>query len=146
MAETGAAELLVRRYLEELFDQPDSDVYDEILATDYVEHAPAPFSDVEPGRVDGPSATRATVHWLLAQFPDLRFTVEACVTEADLVAVLVMGQGTNLGAIGTIPPTGRAFSSRSTHWFRIRDGRLAEHWATRDDLTSMLQLGVIDRQ
>ena len=42
-----------------------------------------------------------------------------------------------------MPPTGRFFSAEQTHWFRVEDGRLAEHWATRDDLTAMLQLGVI---
>jgi hypothetical protein len=49
-------------------------------------------------------------------------------------------------ALGPMPPTGRSFSSRSSHWFRVADGRLAEHWATRDDLTSMIQMGVIVRQ
>ena len=42
-----------------------------------------------------------------------------------------------------VPPTGKCFSSRQTHWFRVADGKLAEHWATRDDLRTMLQLGVI---
>jgi predicted ester cyclase len=42
-----------------------------------------------------------------------------------------------------VPPTGKGFSSRQTHWFRVADGKLAEHWATRDDLRTMIQLGVI---
>jgi hypothetical protein len=44
-----------------------------------------------------------------------------------------------------VPPTGRRFAAHQTHWFRAAGGRLAEHWATRDDLTAMLQLGVIRR-
>ncbi len=42
-----------------------------------------------------------------------------------------------------MPPTGKRFSSRQSHWYRVVDGKLAEHWATRDDLPTMLQLGVI---
>jgi hypothetical protein len=42
-----------------------------------------------------------------------------------------------------VPPTGREFAAGQSHWFRIENGRLAEHWAVRDDLTAMLQLGVI---
>jgi hypothetical protein len=44
-----------------------------------------------------------------------------------------------------MPPTGRHFSSRACHWYRVENGKLAEHWATRDDLTTMLQLGVTRR-
>ena len=29
------------------------------------------------------------------------------------------------------------------HRFRVADGKLAEHWATREDLVAMLQLGVV---
>ena len=42
-----------------------------------------------------------------------------------------------------IPPTGKRFVARQTHWFRVREDKLAEHWATREDLPAMLQLGVI---
>ena len=139
--ELGSA--MARRYFEDIFDRQDLAVCDEILADDYVEHAPAPFGQGEPGAVNGPTATRETARWLLAQFPDLRFVIEAVVAADDIIAVRVFGTGTNLGPIGPIPATGRSFASRSSHWFRVRDGRLAEHWAIRDDLTTMLQLGVV---
>ena len=116
-----------------------------LVTTDVcLEHAVAPFGRVAPGQVDGPSHLRQTAEWLLAQFPDLRMTVMSLVSEGDMVAVRVRSEGTNLGPLnGVIPPTGRRFSAEQSHWFRIEDGRLAEHWATRDDLTAMLQLGVL---
>jgi predicted ester cyclase len=62
----------------------------------------------------------------------------------DLVAVRVLSEGTNLGPLnGVAPPTGKRFAARQSHWFRVEDGRLAEHWATREDLVAMLQLGVV---
>jgi len=71
--------------------------------------------------------------------------VELLVADGDLVAALVVTSGTNLGTLnGIVPPTGRRFTARQTHWFRVRDGRLSEHWATRDDLSTMLQLGVVE--
>ena len=39
------------------------------------------------------------------------------------------------------PPRGRNFAVTQTHWFRMRDGRVAEHWANRDDLGMGQQLG-----
>ena len=87
---------------------------------------------------------RQTAQWLLAQFPDLQMTIEAMVAEWDTVAVRVLSEGTNLGPLnGVMPPSGKRFAARQSHWFRVENGKLAEHWATREDLVAMLQLGVV---
>ena len=73
-------------------------------------------------------------------------TIEAIASEGDVVAARVLTEGTDLGKLnGVVPPTGKHFSARQSHWFRVEAGKLAEHWATRDDLTVMLQLGVVPR-
>ena len=137
---------LARRYFEEIFNQRDFDVADEIMADDYIEHAMAPFGDSEPGRVQGPKATQETAARLFAQYPDMQMHLEALISEGDTVAVRVLSEGTNLGKLnGVMPPTGKRFSARQSHWFRIENGKLAEHWATREDLPAMLQLGVVRR-
>ena len=60
------------------------------------------------------------------------------------MAVRVLSEGTNSGPLnGVVPPTGKRFSARQSYWYRVVDGKLAEHWATREDLPAMLQLGVI---
>ena len=140
-----AGEHLVRSWVA-MFNTGDGSDADQIAADDYVEHALAPFGRAEPGPVRGPEHLRAAAAWLLDQFPDLRMTIELLVADGDLVAAMITSTGTNLGRLnGVMPPTGRPFSARQSHWFRIRDGRLAEHWATRDDLDAMLQLGVLER-
>jgi len=135
---------LVRRHFEEIFNRRNLHVCDEVVAEDYVEHALAPFGSTEPGRVNGPATMRATSEWLLGQFPDMHMTIEAIVSEGDLVACRIVSEGTNLGPMNPmVPPTGKRFTARQSHWFRIAGNKLAEHWATRDDLSAMLQLGVI---
>jgi len=135
---------LVRRHFEQMWNGRDFAACADLMAEDYVEHAAAPFTRTAPGRVHGPSAMRETMEWLIAQFPDVSFEVEAMVTEADLVAARVRVTGANLGRLnGFLPASGKAFDYTQSHWFRIADGKLAEHWATRDDLTAMLQLGVV---
>jgi predicted ester cyclase len=141
---SAANKELVRRHFEEFFSRRNLAVAEELLAEDYLEHAVAPFGQAEPGLVDGPVAMRETAEWLLAQFPDLHMRIEAMVAEGDTVAVRVFAEGTNLGPLnGVVPPTGKRFAARQSHWFRIEGGRLAEHWATREDLVAMLQLGVV---
>jgi len=135
---------LVRRHFEEIFNNKNFDACDDLMAEDYTENAVAPFGQAAPGRVNGPQAMRETARWLIAQFPDIRMTVEAIVAEGDTVAARVLSEGTNLGPLNEVmPPTGKSFSARQSHWFRVEGGRLAEHWATREDLPAMLQLGVI---
>ncbi len=139
-----ASHELVRRQFEDVFNRQDFDLCSEVFAEHYIEHAVAPFQDREPGAVNRPTHAREVVEWLRSQFPDLEMTVEAIVSEGDLVAALVRSEGTNTGSLnGVMPPTGKRFSSRQSHWYRVVDGKLAEHWATRDDLPTMLQLGVI---
>jgi predicted ester cyclase len=138
------AKTLVTRYFEELFNRRDLADVGQIVVDDYVEHAAAPFQQAEPGRVNGPETMRQTVKWLTDQFPDIHMTIEALVAEDDLVAARVLTAGTNLGPLnGVIPATGKHFVARQSHWFRVSAGRLAEHWATREDLPAMMQLGII---
>jgi predicted ester cyclase len=143
VVQVPAAAEFVRRWVD-VFNERDFDAYADLAAEAYVEHAISPFGLVQPGLVNGPGHLREVAEWLLAQFPDLRMTPQALVCEGSFVAVRVLSEGTNLGRLnGVMPATGRPFAAEQTHWFRVKDGRLAEHWATRDDLTVMLQLGVI---
>ena len=135
---------LVRQLFEDVFNRQDFAVCDEIVADDYVEHAVAPFGRDEPGAVNGPEHMRNVVAWLRDQFPDVQMQVEAIVADDETVVARVMSTGTNLGKLnGIIPPTGKEFAARQSHWYRVADGKLAEHWAIRDDLITMLQLGVL---
>lgn len=134
---------LIGRWID-VFNERDFDGCRAIGADVYVEHAVAPFGQIEPGVVNGPRHLRETAEWLLAQFPDLRMTILALVVDGNTAAVRVQSEGTNQGPLyGVMPPTGQRFCAQQTHWFRIEDGRLAEHWATRDDLSAMLQLGIL---
>ena len=111
---------LVRRLFEEGFNARATDVFDELIATDYVEHATEPFRNTEPGKVEGPKHMRSVVDWLVEQFPDITMTVEAVVTDGESVVARVLSEGTSLGKLGgVIPPTGKRFSARQSHWYRL---------------------------
>jgi len=136
---------LARRWCEEVFNEKNLAVCDEIAADRYVEHAAAPFERSEPGEVNGPVHMRGVTAWLFEQFPDFRMEIEALIAEGDTVALRVRSEGTNLGKVGGVaPPTGKKFSAGQSHWFRVKGGKLAEHWVTRDDLSAMLQLGLVE--
>lgn len=99
----------------------------------------------------GPQAMYATARWLQAAFADLAWEIHEVVVERDLVAVHCTMSGrqvgdfvtyTEDGAVGDVfPPTGKHFATTQSHWLRVRDGKVVEHWANRDDLGMAQQLG-----
>ena len=40
-----------------------------------------------------------------------------------------------------VPATGRSYTIGEIHWFRLADGKIAEHWHQHDALGLMKQLG-----
>ena len=81
-----------------------------------------------------------------AAFPDVHATIDHLVAEDDLVVSDLTVRGTQHGPFttlqwGTLPPTGRAYAVKHCHWWRIVEGKIAEHWALRDDLGQLRQLG-----
>ena len=99
----------------------------------------------------GPAAFYATALWLRAAYADLRWAIHDVVAEGDLVVVHATMSGRHVGpfvsydAAGrpaqAFPPTGRTFATTQTHWFRLAEGKVIEHWANRDDLGTATQLG-----
>lgn len=128
-------EAVVRRYIEEVWNLHDIDDADELVSPDYLNHAASPENQR--------AGARYSIEWLLSVFPDHRFDVEDAVADEATVAVRGTCSGTHEGELLGIPPTGERFAIQQTHWFRVVDGKLAEHWAVRDDLGMMQQLGVM---
>jgi predicted ester cyclase len=76
------------------------------------------------------------------------------VAEADSVVVRCKVSGTHRGAaklamngglIG-VEPSGRHFEVQHIRWYKVRNGKIVEHYANRDDLGMMQQLGLLPRQ
>jgi predicted ester cyclase len=104
-------------------------------------------------RVPGPASFYSTALWLRAAFADLHYDIHHAVADGDLVVVNSTMNGrhdapwavyTDDGRVDTVfPPTHKTFAMTQSHWFRLQDGRIIEHWANRDDLGMARQVGWI---
>ncbi len=137
---TEANKDLIRRVIDEAFNDGDLDVVAEALAADYLDHQAGPAAP------RGPGAFRGFVIAFRATLPDVEVTVEDLVAEGDRVALRVTWRGTQLGPLGNVPATGLPVEFAGYHVYRIEDGKIAEHWGLQDDLGLLLQLGVIASQ
>jgi steroid delta-isomerase-like uncharacterized protein len=82
-------------------------------------------------------------------FPDQHTTIDRLFAEEDWVIELMTFRGTHLGratvthhGLGGVDPTGKEFSVKQAHFWRIRDGKIIEHEPVRDDLGMHRQLGL----
>jgi steroid delta-isomerase-like uncharacterized protein len=82
------------------------------------------------------------VSGLLGAFPDLRFTVEDQIVAGDRVAIRWSAEGTNSGAFGTVPATGRRVKISGLVLDRVVDGKVAERWEQWDQMGMLQQLGL----
>ena len=76
-------------------------------------------------------------------FPDLHITTDEVVAEGDKVAKVWTANSTHKGELMGIPATGKRIVVKGIEVLRIADGKIAELWASMDNLGMMQQLGVI---
>ena len=65
------------------------------------------------------------------------------IAEDDRVAARVTASARQVGEFMGIPPSGRSYTIGEIHIFRVRGGRIAEHWHQADLLGMMRQLGAL---
>jgi predicted SnoaL-like aldol condensation-catalyzing enzyme len=124
---------LVLRLIDEVFNSGRLSVIDELVHPDYFDHE-APAS-----RALGPKGLRASVQLLHATFAGYRLEPTDVIAADGKVVVRGSASGRHIGSIDEVEATGEESSSPQFHVFRIADGRIIEHWASRDGFTDLQQ-------
>lgn len=138
LADTAQAVLnanVIVRFFHDVLATGDAARAGAFLADDLVDHDAAPGS---PAGADG-VIQKLAVLW--QAFPDGRFTLQEVIAAGDGVAARSLFTGTQHGWFGPVAPTGRRVSVSFSDWYRIADGKVAEHWHTFDEAGLMRQLG-----
>jgi predicted SnoaL-like aldol condensation-catalyzing enzyme len=129
---------VVGDFYEEVFRKHDLTVLDRFMHDDYIQHNP----DVPQGK-----AGFAEFHkGFFVAFPDSCASINRLVAEGNIVFVYNTVTGTHMGEgfLGN-PPTGNRVRYDVVDMFRLRDGRLCEHWDVADTMTLFLQVGAIKK-
>ncbi len=137
----SANKVCVRLHFEQLWNNGKLDRIDGFFAKE--------FMNFGQQQQDGRAIVKHIVTVWRTAFPDLHFQVDSMVEEDDVVMCEVSLEGTHLGEFPLIPPlegpnlppNSRAFKVKHIHRFRLRQGKIVEHLAVRDDLGMFRQLG-----
>ena len=115
----------------------DASVADDVFASEGVIHingSPDPNLSVE--------GFKQMMSGLLSAFPDLRITIEDQFVGGDKVATRWSAEGTNNGAFGPVPATGRRVRISGLILDRVAGGKVVERWEQWDQMSMMQQLGL----
>ena len=115
-------------------------VFDTLIAADFIEH------NVDSSiKSTGRAGYKEFCAKLKAAFPDARFDIKSTVAEDDRVMVYLRMAGTNKGTVITgMAPTGLLLKRYAVEIFKFKDGVVTEHWAVADNLSMMLQIGMME--
>ncbi len=127
---------LVRRFVEEFWNEGNMVTADELMAVDAEIHMPTG----EVVNLDGLKSFASTFR---GSFPDWHSTFEELIAEGDRVAELWTGRGTHRGELQGIPPTGKRVEVPGSVFYRIIEGKIVEFRGQLDMMGMMQQLGAM---
>jgi predicted ester cyclase len=127
--------VLLYRHVINAISRGDTQVLDNILAPNLIDHNPVPMQS--PGR-DG------FKEWMVAarrSFPDLWGRVEDVLVSGDFVIGRVTWRGTQRGSFVGLPPTQKQTTFDAIHIVRFEGPTIAEWWGVANLLAVVNQLG-----
>jgi lactoylglutathione lyase len=108
----------------------------EFVAEDLVQHAAGP---------QGREGLRQTLATLDIDLDHPTATIHRVVAQDDLVVVHLTMHGRHVSSsmplLAAVPPTENAIAWDFIHIWRVADGLIVEHWACRDDVGLLAQVG-----
>ena len=127
---------IVRRLLEEGFNQRNLALFDELYAPNFVYH-------LGSTTIEGVEAFKQFTLMNIASVPDLHFTIEDQVAEGDTVVTRWIVSGTHKGDLMGVPPTGKQATVTGIGINHFANGKIVENWTNMDVLGLLQQLGVV---
>jgi len=130
---------IIRNYfkiIDEAGKTGNASIIDDFLSEDFVEHNPFP----------GISANREGWKQAFKMFAEATpgyHVIDDLIAEDDKVAAHITAYGKHVGTIFGIPATNKEFSMKGIIIWRLRDGKIVEHWLQTDMVRMMIQLGAM---
>jgi steroid delta-isomerase-like uncharacterized protein len=129
--------LVVREFIEETLNKGNVDAAGDYVSDSVVELVPF------PGQGPGLSGLKDVLRGMCIAFPDLRWTIEEQIAEADKVLTRFIWAGTHKAEFLGVPATGHPVSVWRMVIDRLENGKIKDTRILMDVLGLMQQLGVL---
>jgi predicted ester cyclase len=134
-ADGEAYKTLYRTCLETMVNQRQPAAADRCFAENFIEH--------NPNLPQGLAGRRQFLANVLAGFSDYRGEIQEMIAEGDRLVVRTVWTGTQDGPFLGRPASGAKVRFATADFFRIENGKLAEHWDVVDSLPRAVALGLV---
>jgi predicted ester cyclase len=126
----------IREFTRVFKNKHDVDGIDHLFAHDFKHnfHAPLP---------PGLAGFKEVGRMMNAAFPDVVVTELDLIATEDAVAERSSASATNSGPFQGRPPSNLPCQWSEIHIYRMRDGKIVEHWAEVSMLELMMQIGAV---
>jgi predicted ester cyclase len=134
-ADPAANKQLYCDYIENVFNKRQPGVADRYVVDDFVEH--------NPNLPQGLAGKKQFVASVLAGLSDYHGDIQDIAAEGNKLVARVIWTGTQDGPFVGLPPSGNKLRFSTADFFRIDQGKLAEHWDVVDSLPRAIALGLV---
>jgi steroid delta-isomerase-like uncharacterized protein len=135
--------VMTRAQIEAVFARRE-EAYDNLdaaaLAADYADDA------VIESPVSGPhgkAEARQSIDAIFRAFLDLTMTTEALIIDGNHVAHVATFEGTNIGGMFGLPPSGKSFKVPAVFVYEFKNGKIVRERRVYDFTGMLLQVGVL---
>jgi predicted ester cyclase len=108
-----------------------------LVHEDFVDHGAPPWAP--QGR-----AGYLTILGFVHDALKIRYELHDVVASGSRVAIRATAHGKHDVDFLGFEPTGKEYTMPTMHMYAERDGLLSEHWAVRDEISMLIQAGVLD--
>ncbi|HUL44962.1 MAG TPA: ester cyclase [Bacteroidota bacterium] len=132
---------LVLEFIERVWNKHEMEHLADYLDEEYT--IELDNGDPWEGKILDHDEFRRRLQYSFSSFPDMHFALQTVISDGDSVAIGWILTGTNLGSIGTYPPTGKKIRASGMTIYRLQNGKICGHIQVLDRTTVMKQLGYI---
>jgi len=133
---------LVRRFIDQMWNQRQLELADQIFAPDCVTHQLRGGAD-PTGAPRTPELVRREAESWLAAFPDLKFEIQQMIAAEDYVVSRYTMNATHTGTWNGVAATNKKVSVPMMTIHRIHNQKIVEDWVLVGTLTLFQQLGLV---
>jgi len=134
---TAQGKSIIRRVLDEAFNQGDLAVVDELVAPNGISH------HLSWGTPANRTGLKQLIAMFRTAFPDLHCTIEDEIIQGDKTAAHWTMRGTHKGLFLGNSPTSKSISVKGLIYARIENDQVIENYILIDQMGILQQLGLV---
>ena len=124
----------------EFINSGNRSIGETVISPEVIFHAPT-----SPKPLHGLDGYISVLDMMRGAMPDIHWTIEETIAEADKVMVRFTMSGTQTQPLMGLPPTGKSIQVTAMNIYQLKDGKIVKEHGLPDFFSLLNQLGVLPK-